>query len=123
MANQQHIDLDSLRSEAQEIHKSIQAGMKLAETAVRVELFKKAVATARKLEPKVKEAEAVHQAERKRHLHEAEMQLAALVALHTGAEVKHKVDDMLEASSKAVKHITEAIALERRPTTKSSTFN
>lgn len=123
MSHQQSTDLNFLRGEAQGIHKSIRAAVKVAEVAAKVELFKKAVSAARQLHGKVKEASAIHQAERKSHLHKAEAALAAIAALHTESELKHKADAMLDEASQAVKHITEAIAVERRHSTKSSAYN
>ena len=123
MAHQQTLDLDYLRGEAQGIHKTVQAAMKVAGAAARVELFKKSMSDARQLQAKIKEAAAADHAERKHHLLEAAAQLAVLAALYDGVELKRKDDEMLEAARNAVEHITEAIASTRGHTANSSAHN
>jgi hypothetical protein len=119
MAKQQTLDLDHLRGEAQGIHQSIQAAMKVAGTAAKVELFKKSLAAAKQLHAKVKEAAAEHLGERKHHLQEAAVQLAAIIGIKNAAEHKEEADAMLSAAHNALNHISEAIATERQHAAKS----
>ncbi|MBV8668487.1 MAG: hypothetical protein JOZ28_04675 [Candidatus Eremiobacteraeota bacterium] len=123
MATQQDLSLDYLRGEAQGLHKSIQAAMKVAETAARVELFKKVLAAAKHLHTKLNEAIAIHEAERKQHLKQAATSIATIVALQNAAAHKQETDDMLKAAHDAVEHISEAVAAERGHGARTKTFN
>ena len=123
MTTRQSTDLDALRGEAQGIHKAIAAALKATEDVVKLKLLEKAIADARRLRGKIEEAAAERHAERKQHLHKAAAQLAAIIALHEEVKLKHKADEMRDASTRAIEHISEAIAAARKHSPKSSAFN